>query len=108
MPVREGARRRVGGEDGSEPVLLRRACVTAAHFGTVAVGDDDVPGPQRVVVIALARVAGRRAKVAEVAPRARRKVLVIAGRRARTSPVPTPRWVVAARELGGRAPLIDV
>ncbi len=67
-----------------------------------------MPGPDVIAVVALARLAGGRAEVGEVALRTGRLVVVVAGRRHRPIPVPAPGRVIALTKLGGRARGVDV
>src|SRR5207247_2250777 len=96
VPVGKSAARRVPGEVGTEPLLLRRA----GRRGDVAVEGDDVPRPDGVAVVPLPGVARERAEVRVIRRRGGAVVLVIARRRARARLVTSPGAVVAARVIG--------
>src|SRR5262249_41170258 len=79
VPVGQRTGRRVRRKIGAQPLLLRRPSLAAADITAVAVDHDEMPGAEIVAVVAFGRVAGRRAKVREVAGRARGMILVMAG-----------------------------
>src|SRR5205823_12371598 len=95
-----------------EPLGLgggRGACdPTAGRAIAARVQHDDVPAAPLVAVVALARVAGGSAEVAEVPGRARGGVLAVAGRGHGPGPEGAPERVVPLRELGRGAVLVDV
>ncbi len=100
VPDGDRARPPRGREVGLEPLLLGRA----RGGGELAVQHDHVPRRADVVaVVALRRVAGDGAVVAEVAGRARRVVVSFAGRRVCPPLVPPPRRAVAVAVVGGGA-----
>src|SRR5207249_3499315 len=92
VPVGESAARRVPGEIGTEPLLLRRA----RRRGDVAVEGDDVPRPDGVAVVPLPGVAREHAEVRVIRRRAGAVVLVIARRRARPRTRPAESTVATA------------
>src|SRR5829696_4043086 len=55
VEVGQGALHRVVGEVPLKPLALGRARLASAHLVAVAVKGDDVPGPQIVAVVALAK-----------------------------------------------------
>src|SRR5581483_6853372 len=89
VPVGEGTGGGMGGEVIAQPALLRRARLTAAHLGAIAVDHDDVPRAESVAVVPFAGIAGI-TEVREVRSRAVRRVVVVARRRPRAQLVPTP------------------
>ncbi len=70
VPVGEGAGGRMSGEIGTQPLLLRRARLAAAHRGALGVEYDNVPRTLVVGVVAFVRIAGSGTKVVIVASRA--------------------------------------
>src|SRR6185436_6782608 len=77
--------------------------VPAADLLAVRVERDDVPAAQLIRVPARAGAPGLRAEVGEVAGRAGRPVLVVAGRRADARLEAPPRGVERVLEVGERA-----
>ncbi len=108
MPIGQGATGGIRGKVGTQPLHLWRIRATSADFRTGAVDDDDVPRTTVVAVIALARLARVRTKVAEVGGTASGQVLVVAGCRTCARLEASPTGVVAVGELGSGAGVVDV
>src|SRR5690349_2035605 len=83
------------GEVGTEPALLGRAGIAAAHVDAFAVEDDDVPGSQLIAVITGSGVASGSAKIVEIGSGGRGVELMIARGRARAGLHASPGLVVA-------------
>ena len=106
VPVGERTTRGVGGEIGAQPLHLGRRGGGRDQAGAAAIQDDDVPGAEVVAVVALLRVPGRAAEVAEVPGGVRRLVVAVAGRRLGARLVLSPARVVAGVVLRQRAVVV--
>src|SRR5947207_15294157 len=83
----------------AQPLLLGRAGLTATYEAAIAIDHNDMPGAQIVAVEALGRIASGGPKIGEVARRARRLVLVIAGCWAGARLMPAPCRIITGVEL---------
>src|SRR5215211_967361 len=107
VPERQRAAGRVGGQIGPQPALLLRTGLATADLVAVGVERDQMPASEVEAVPALAGLAGPWPEEPVVAAGVGGLVVVIA--RGRIGPVaePTPARHIAARELVGRAVVVD-
>src|SRR5581483_6608125 len=74
---------------------------TTGHVPTVAIEDDDMPGPEVIAVVALVPVAGGRSEICEVPACTGRPIVVVAHRGSGACFLTPPRLVVAGVVAGG-------
>ena len=108
VPVGERALCGVGSQVALEPLHLRRRRGGRNQAVAATIQHDDVPGAERVAVVALLGISCGAAEIAEVSRGVRRLVITLARCRLGAGLVPPPRRVVAGVVLIQRAVVVRV